>query len=631
MNKKVPSLVVLCIICLVAGLLLSFTDKMTAEKIVQQEAISKEAARASVLDAADHFDALELQESRFNMDNAYAGLDADGNTVGYVGQTTVTGFGGPIEVLTGLDMEGVVTGISVGGADFSETAGLGALTKEAGFTDQFKGKVPTFTLNENGVDSVTGASTSSRAVISGVNTVSNYLYTYELGLLEEETEVYTGATTSASEKGFGGDVTVTIGKAADGTIEYLSIDTPAETDGLGKLCSEKAFTSQFIGKAGPFTYGEDGIEAVSGATFTSTAAINAINTIMAGGGTESAEPVSTTVKGFGGDVTVTARLKADNSIEALTIDTPSETDGLGKRASEPDFTNQFIGKMAPFTYGEDGIDALAGATVTSTAVIDALNAIVPAGDKSTLPVVEEAPTEPEVTAEPEAPAEAAAPAEAVVLTDGTYTVSKSTAFSTIDVEATVEGGKITDAKVTSAAIEGSVDMLTDDSRAQFAQQIVHTQGQTVDAVSGVTISSDAIREAAGEILAQASASEAAPAEEAAPVEEAPAEEAAPVEEAAPAEAVALTDGTYTVSKSTAFSTIDVEATVEGGKITDAKVTSAAIEGSVDMLTDDSRAQFAKQIVDTQGQTVDAVSGVTISSDAIREAAGEILAQASAGE
>ncbi|MBQ6373687.1 MAG: FMN-binding protein [Clostridia bacterium] len=37
------------------------------------------------------------------------------------------------------------------------------------------------------------------------------------------------------------------------------------------------------------------------------------------------------------------------------------------------------------------------------------------------------------------------------------------------------------------------------------------------------------------------------------------------------------------------------------------------------------------MVDTQGQTVDAVSGVTISSDAIREAAGEILAQASAGE
>ena len=176
MKKKLPSLIVLCVIGLVAGLLLSVTDAMTAEPIAAVEASKSEAARAEVLESADSFEELTPEESRYALDNLYAGHDANGETVGYVGQTTVTGFGGPIEVVAGVDLDGVVTGISVGGADFAETAGLGAKTKDAAFTDQFKGKTPTIVLNEDGVDTVTGASTSSRAVISGVNTVANYIY-----------------------------------------------------------------------------------------------------------------------------------------------------------------------------------------------------------------------------------------------------------------------------------------------------------------------------------------------------------------------------------------------------------------------------------------------------------------------
>ena len=78
---------------------------------------------------------------------------------------------------------------------------------------------------------------------------------------------------------------------------------------------------------------------------------------------------------------------------------------------------------------------------------------------------------------------------------------------------------------------------------------------------------------------------------------------------------------------TAFSTIDVEITVKDGAITDAKVASQAIEGSVDMLTDDTRGQLAKQIVDTQGQAVDAITGVTVSSEAVKAAVEELLEKA----
>ena len=576
MNKKLPSWVMLCAVCLVGALALGLFNGLTAGGADRQAAMLTDAVRDHALDA-DRFEALEVQEGRYNLDSLYAAQDAEGAVKGYVGQTTVTGYGGPIEVTAGVDNEGVITGVSVGGEGFAETPGLGARTREAAFTDQFIGKTPTITLNEGGVDTVTGASTTSRAVVSAVNTVANYIYINQLGLAEETETAFMGQTFSAAEKGFGGDVTVTLGFDDEGAVAYMTVDTPNETDGLGKMASEAAFTGQFIGKKGPFAYGEDGIEALTGATFTSTAVINAANTIVDGGGEASGGPLTTTVQGFGGDVTLSVLLGDDNTVSALTIDTPNETDGLGKLTSEPAFTDQFIGKAAPFAYGEDGIEAVSGATVTSTAVINGLNDLL-SGEAA-----------PAAAAPAAEPAEETAEAE---LTGDVVTVEKTTPFSTITVEASVEGGKITAAKVTSEAVEGSVDMLTDDSRKALADQIVEKQ-DIVDAISGVTISSDAVKEAVAEILGQ---------------------------QGAPAESV---EGeTVTVEKSTDFSTITVEAVVADGKIVDAKITS---EGANDLLTDDSRKALADQIVEKQ-DVVDAISGVTISSDAVKEAVAEILGQ-----
>ena len=395
MKKKLPAWAVLCIVCLCAGAIVLLANRLTADRIARQRDAAGNAALADVMEKADHFQPIETRESRYAVHGAYQALSAGGETVGYVGATTVTGYGGPVEVTVGLNNAGTITGVSVGGDGFEETPGLGALTREKAFTDQFAGKTPTIALGE-GVDSVSGASTTSRAVVSGVNTVANYFYTGELGLAQEEEEAYTGQTVSATKQGFAGDVTATVGLAEDGSIEYLAIDTPNETDGLGKLASEKAFTGQFIGKRGPFAYGEDGIEAISGATYTSTAALEAINEIVSGGGEASAEPVTASAKGYGGDVTVTARLNADNTVAALSVDTPDETDGLGKRCSESEFTDQFIGKAAPFAYGEDGIEAVTGATFTSNAVLEALNSVVPAGDKTAAAqVVAPTETEPE--------------------------------------------------------------------------------------------------------------------------------------------------------------------------------------------------------------------------------------------
>ncbi len=227
-------------------------------------------------------------------------------------------------------------------------------------------------------------------------------------------------------------------------------------------------------------------------------------------------------------------------------------------------------------------------------------------------------------------------AEASGLADGTYAVRKTTDFSDIDVAVTVLDGNLTQAAVSSEALEGQVDMLTDDIRNAWAEQIVNNQA--VDAVSGVTISSTAVQEAVDELMARAAGEEAEAAE--APATEVgnsdisrfvrprPVSGTASVEAAPEVESMGLVDGTYAVRKTTDFSDIDVAVTVLDGNLTQAVVSSEALDGQVDMLTDDIRGAWAEQIVNSQA--VDAVSGVTVSSNAVQEAVDELMARA-AGE
>lgn len=171
MDKKWPAWIVLGLIALIAGCALGLTNEVTAPVIKEQALASADEARRAVLPAATDFE--EMAVDNDDIDYCYKGL-ANGETIGYTAQITVKGYGGEIEVVVGVDNDGVITGINVGGANFSETAGLGAKTKEPAFTDQFKGLTSPLVLKEN-VDSVTGASVSSGAVVNGVNAALNYI------------------------------------------------------------------------------------------------------------------------------------------------------------------------------------------------------------------------------------------------------------------------------------------------------------------------------------------------------------------------------------------------------------------------------------------------------------------------
>lgn len=84
--------------------------------------------------------------------------------------------------------------------------------------------------------------------------------------------------------------------------------------------------------------------------------------------------------GFGGSITVTVGITSDGTVNGVSILSINETAGLGMKAAEPAFYGQYEGKQTEkFVVSKDGgdgepIDALSGATITSTSVTGAVNA-----------------------------------------------------------------------------------------------------------------------------------------------------------------------------------------------------------------------------------------------------------------
>lgn len=89
----------------------------------------------------------------------------------------------------------------------------------------------------------------------------------------------------------------------------------------------------------------------------------------------------TSKKGYGGNITFTMGYTADGMVTAIEILSMNETAGLGDRAKEESFKGQFAQKKVDKfnltksgAQAENDIDAISSATVTSTAVTDAVNA-----------------------------------------------------------------------------------------------------------------------------------------------------------------------------------------------------------------------------------------------------------------
>ncbi len=88
-------------------------------------------------------------------------------------------------------------------------------------------------------------------------------------------------------------------------------------------------------------------------------------------------------KGYGGDISVMTGVDSEGKVTGVNILSHSETAGLGAKAAEKSFRDKFIGLVDGITVskdkaGDNSIDALTGATITSRAVVNAVNAAIEA-------------------------------------------------------------------------------------------------------------------------------------------------------------------------------------------------------------------------------------------------------------
>ena len=96
------------------------------------------------------------------------------------------------------------------------------------------------------------------------------------------------AISATSNEGYDGTITVSVGIAADGTVNCISFTELHETPGKGMLANEPAFKNQFSERAvtsfkiipGGATAAANGVDIISGATVTSKAVINAVNAAL---------------------------------------------------------------------------------------------------------------------------------------------------------------------------------------------------------------------------------------------------------------------------------------------------------------------------------------------------------------
>ncbi len=167
----VPAFLLL-LICTVMTALLALTNQVTQPIIRDLDEKSETQAKQLVLPEAASFTENEALEQDGMAYTVSEGLDAAGQRVGMVLITSAKGYGGDVRIMTGVDPDGVVTGVKT--LTLNETPGLGMKAQDAVFLKQFIGKTAGIALSKTGANgneirALTGATITSNAVTTAVN------------------------------------------------------------------------------------------------------------------------------------------------------------------------------------------------------------------------------------------------------------------------------------------------------------------------------------------------------------------------------------------------------------------------------------------------------------------------------
>lgn len=145
-----------------------------------------------------------------------------------------------------------------------------------------KEKTDSFYLVSDGADSFEAI---AEDVISAFNADKTGVAVLEAYEAKTADGGFAGVVASVvSHNGYGGDIVLSVGVSQNGTVTGVRVTGMSETSGLGANCQSEDFTDQFKGKtADTLGYvkngnpGDDQIDAITGATITTKAVLEAVN------------------------------------------------------------------------------------------------------------------------------------------------------------------------------------------------------------------------------------------------------------------------------------------------------------------------------------------------------------------
>jgi len=160
----VMPLVVLTVICLVASVALALMNNVTSSVITDASNRRAKQAMSEKIPDATGFDPIDL-ELYETMPSTIKEIYKTTNDIGYIFIAAAGGFNGDITVICGIDPNGRI--ISTSTLSHTETVGIGTIIEQESFLSTFTGLDNAL----EGIDTVTGATISTRAYIRIINDI----------------------------------------------------------------------------------------------------------------------------------------------------------------------------------------------------------------------------------------------------------------------------------------------------------------------------------------------------------------------------------------------------------------------------------------------------------------------------
>ena len=266
MNDAMKKLLIPVAVILVAALVLFAATAGLAGTASANEQAKLDEILGYMIPGGGEYAEEEYTGSNSSITGVYRGEE------GVVVEMVVGGFANDIHMLVAVRNDGTVTGVSI--LDSHETYGLGQEAKgDWDFLIDMLNSQGDLAVNSN-IDSITGATITSSAVVSAVNAASQFVL---------DSAAASGPLTGTAD-GFMGPITVEVTMDGD-TITGVTVVSNSETPSIAGNALEQ------IPEAIVAANSAD-VDIVAGATFTSNGIINAVKNAISGS-SPAAEPEET--------------------------------------------------------------------------------------------------------------------------------------------------------------------------------------------------------------------------------------------------------------------------------------------------------------------------------------------------